>query len=75
MSLWDGIRSGDRTELEAALRDMKPLSPEEFKKEWEAHLVTHCEHGNPRGEHCPWCYVQTPAYRQSLADAMWTVLD
>ena len=74
MGLWDG-KPGDPKALEDAMRNFKPLSAEEFKKAWAEHLVTHCEHGQPRGEHCPWCYVQTPAYRQSLADAMWTIID
>ena len=74
MGLWDGQRS-DPKALEDALRDLKPLSAEAFKKAWTEHLVTHCEHGTLRTEHCPWCYIQTPAYRQALADAMWTILD
>ena len=75
MGLWDGHNAGDPKALEDAMRDFKPLSPEAFKRAWAAHLVTHCEHGKLRTEHCPWCYVQTAAYRQSLADAMWTILD
>jgi hypothetical protein len=73
MGLWDGQR-GDKTALEEAFRDFTPLSPEEFAKAWADHLVTNCEHGTLRTEHCPWCYVQTAAYRQALADAMRTVL-
>jgi len=74
MGLWDGQRDDPKV-LEDALRNLKLLSVEEFKKAWAQHLVSHCEHGTPRAEHCSWCYVQTPAYRQALADSMWTVLD
>lgn len=72
MGLWDSSLPGASL---PALPEFKALSAEEFKEEWAKHLVTHCEHGNPRTAHCPWCYIQTPAYRQSLADAMWHVLD
>lgn len=75
MGLWDSHNQGDSKALEAALRNVKSLSTEEFKKAWAEHLVTYCEHGTLRTEHCPWCYIQTPAYQQSLADAMWTILD
>jgi len=75
MGLWDKPKPGALRELEAAMRGLKALSPEEFKKARAAHLVTHCEHGALRTNHCPWCYIATPAYRQSLADAMWTKLD
>ena len=75
-SLWDpGPREEWAPELERMFANLKLPTPGEFKKAWAAHLVTHCEHGKPRAEHCPWCYVQTAAYRQSLADAMWTILD
>jgi predicted nucleic acid-binding Zn-ribbon protein len=40
-----------------------------------AKLVTHCEHGRPRDEHCQWCHIQTAEYRQALVDGMWTLLD
>ena len=52
----------------------KALSPAKLKKALTAHLVTHCEHGTLRTEHCPWCHIDTPEYRRTLADAMWTVL-
>jgi hypothetical protein len=74
MGLWDGQR-GDPKALEDAFRNLKPLSADEFAKARAAHLVSHCEHGALRTEHCPWCYIDTPAYKQSLADAMWTILD
>jgi hypothetical protein len=74
MGLWDKPKRIS-PELAATLRNLKLPSPEELAKALAEHLKTHCEHGNPRGEHCPWCYIQTPAYRQSLADAMWTRLD
>jgi hypothetical protein len=75
MSLWDSHKVTDPKEEDEALSKIRALSPEQLKAEREAHLVTHCEHGTLRTAHCPWCHVQTPAYRQALADAMWTVLD
>jgi hypothetical protein len=75
MGLWDNPKPIKQTTLDALLRDAKPLSPKAFKRAWDAHLVTHCKHGKLRTEHCPWCYVGTAAYRQSLADVMWDVLD
>ena len=62
-------------DLDALLAKVKALSPAKLRKALAAHLVTHCNHGTPRTEHCPWCYIDTPAYKQALADAMWTVLD
>jgi len=73
MGLWDHPKVAD-AELDRLLGDVKALPPEALKKALAAHLVTHCKHGTPRIEHCPWCYIGTPAYRQALADAMWTVL-
>jgi hypothetical protein len=74
VSLWDSP-VGIETEHGDRLRNLKALSPHEFREAYAARLVTHCEHGRIRTAHCPWCYVQTPAYRQSLADAMRTTLD
>jgi hypothetical protein len=77
MGLWDNPKPiGPELDalLTAALKANLP-SPEELRKAWEAHLVTHCEHGHARTEHCPWCHVQTSAYKQALADGMWTILD
>jgi len=74
MGLWDHHKKVDG-ELERLLADMKPLSVDDLKKALAAHLVTHCKHGTLRTEHCPWCHIDTPAYRQALADAMWDVLD
>jgi hypothetical protein len=62
-------------ELDKAVRALKRFAPGELRKALAEHLITHCEHGSPRTQHCPWCYIKTPAYKQSLADAMWTVLD
>jgi hypothetical protein len=64
-------------ELDALLSDVKANlpSPEDFNRRWAEYLKTHCEHGALLTDHCPWCYIQTPAYRQSLANGMWTMLD
>lgn len=62
-------------ELDRILGAVKVLSPTALKEALAAHLVTHCKHGTPRTEHCPWCHIGTAKYRQALADAMWTVLD
>ena len=61
-------------DLDALLAKVRRLSPAKLKKALADHLVTHCEHGTLRTEHCPWCYIDTPAYKRALADAMWTVL-
>ena len=74
MGLWDNPKV-DEKGLDRILGDVKALSPSALRKALAAHLVTHCKHGTPRTDHCPWCYIDTPAYRQALADAMWTVLD
>ena len=74
MSLWDPPKKKDE-KMDRALRDMKPISPAALKRAIAKALVTHCKHGTLRTEHCPWCYIETPAYRQSLAKAMWDVLD
>ena len=62
-------------ELDRLLGAVKQLDPAELRKVLADHLKTHCKHGTLRTEHCPWCAIDTPAYRQALADAMRTVLD
>lgn len=62
-------------DLDALLSKVRALSPAKLRKALAAHLVTHCKHGTLRTEHCPWCHIDTPAYKQALADAMWHLLD
>jgi hypothetical protein len=57
------------TEEEAIAR-IRALSPEAVARGLAERRVTHCEHGKPRAQHCPWCYVQTWEYKQSVFELM-----
>jgi hypothetical protein len=65
VSLWDNPKIGP-----SPLPEIKPLSAKCLAEALRERRKTHCVHGKPHGEHCPWCYVQTDEYRQSVARAM-----